>query len=75
MLVCEHMRACLDNIHLRPWDSLFFKTQAKGRVYIVSDKVLPVLTPILLESEKNCFREQVDAPVPIRTLSDIKRQK
>lgn len=52
--VCEHMRACMDNIHLCPWDSLFFKTQAEGRVAVdsVSDKALPVLTPILLASER-----------------------
>lgn len=54
VFVCEHMCACMVNIHLCPWDSLFFKMQAEGRVtvYIVSDEVLPVLTPILLASEK-----------------------
>lgn len=49
----------------------FFKRQAEGRVtvYIVSDKVLPVLTLILLASgKKNCFKEQVDAPVPYKGL-------
>lgn len=32
----------------------FFKTQAEGRVtvYVVSDKVLPALRPILLASKK-----------------------
>lgn len=50
----------------------FFKTQAEGRVtvYVVSDKVLPALSPILLASKKkkNCFREHVDAPVPYKGL-------